>query len=343
MVEADAVLICDYGSHTMLALAERLASLGRAAVRARPLVVDAHEPGRWQELAPDVVTPNAAEAAAALGVPPPERDRAGFFAGFAPRLHRVTGADTVVVTLDRDGAIALTSGRLTRTHAHPAAEQHASGAGDVFAAAMTAALASGSTVVDAVDFAQGASDVAVHKSGTSLCTAMDLAAWFDAGPLPVMSRAALLSEIGERRAAGERIVFTNGCFDVLHSGHTHYLRQAKRLGDVLVVALNDDDSVRRLKGSDRPINGVVDRARVLSALACVDYVTTFSEDSPVDLLSAVRPDVYVKGGDYSPDMLEEADVVRAAGGEVVIVDYVADHSTTALVRRIQAGRHQANT
>jgi D-beta-D-heptose 7-phosphate kinase/D-beta-D-heptose 1-phosphate adenosyltransferase len=138
------------------------------------------------------------------------------------------------------------------------------------------------------------------------------------------------------RAAGHRVVFTNGCFDVLHRGHVAYLRQARRLGDLLVVALNSDASVSRLKGPTRPVNPLEDRAGVIGALSAVDLVTAFEADSPVELLELVRPDVYAKGGDYTPEMLPETPVVEALGGEVRILDYLADHSTSAIVARAQA-------
>jgi D-beta-D-heptose 7-phosphate kinase/D-beta-D-heptose 1-phosphate adenosyltransferase len=130
-------------------------------------------------------------------------------------------------------------------------------------------------------------------------------------------------------------VLTNGCFDVLHSGHIRYLNQAKQLGDVLVVALNGDESVRRLKGPDRPINPIADRAAVIAALSCVDYVTVFDTDTPIPLINDLRPEVYAKGGDYSPQMLAETPAVEAHGGTVSILDYVADQSTSAVVRRIR--------
>jgi D-beta-D-heptose 7-phosphate kinase/D-beta-D-heptose 1-phosphate adenosyltransferase len=138
------------------------------------------------------------------------------------------------------------------------------------------------------------------------------------------------------RAAGRRIVLTNGCFDVLHRGHTRYLNQAKQLGDVLVVALNDDDGVRRLKGPDRPINSIADRAGVIASLSCVDYVTVFGSDTLVPLIELLKPDVYAKGGDYTAQMLEEAPAVEACGGRVSILDYVPEHSTAAVVRRIRS-------
>jgi rfaE bifunctional protein nucleotidyltransferase chain/domain len=132
------------------------------------------------------------------------------------------------------------------------------------------------------------------------------------------------------------VVFTNGCFDVLHRGHVAYLRQARGLGDVLVVALNSDASVARLKGPTRPVNPLEDRAGVIGALSAVDLVTAFEADSPVELLELVRPDVYAKGGDYTPEMLPETPVVETLGGEVRILDYLADHSTSAIVARAQA-------
>jgi rfaE bifunctional protein nucleotidyltransferase chain/domain len=151
----------------------------------------------------------------------------------------------------------------------------------------------------------------------------------------VLNHHDLLAVLAEHRAAGHRVVFTNGCFDVLHRGHVAYLRQARALGDVLVVALNSDASVARLKGPTRPVNPLVDRAGVIGALAVVDLVTAFDADSPVELLQLVRPDVYAKGGDYTPSMLPETPVVEALGGEVHILDYLADHSTSAIVARAQ--------
>jgi rfaE bifunctional protein nucleotidyltransferase chain/domain len=123
---------------------------------------------------------------------------------------------------------------------------------------------------------------------------------------------------------------------VLHPGHTAYLRQAKQLGDVLVVAVNDDDSVRRLKGPGRPINGAADRVGVLGELPYVDYITVFASDTPIPLLERIRPDVYAKGGDYTAEMLPEASVVEAYGGSVAIVDYVSAHSTSAIIARTRA-------
>jgi rfaE bifunctional protein nucleotidyltransferase chain/domain len=130
-------------------------------------------------------------------------------------------------------------------------------------------------------------------------------------------------------------VFTNGCFDVLHRGHVECLQQAAALGDVLVVGINSDDSVRKLKGAGRPVSPAEDRAAVVAAIGCVEYVTIFSDDTPMRLLETVRPDVYVKGGDYDAAMLPERQVVEHYGGRVVTVGYLSGHSTTAIVDRIR--------
>jgi len=137
------------------------------------------------------------------------------------------------------------------------------------------------------------------------------------------------------RGQKRRIVFTNGCFDLLHPGHVDYLERARALGDALIVGLNDDDSVRRLKGDARPVNPLPDRARMLAALRCVDMVTSFSEDTPLTLIRALRPDVLVKGGDYAPEHIVGADDMRARGGEVVVMPYLPGYSTTALIERIR--------
>ena len=133
----------------------------------------------------------------------------------------------------------------------------------------------------------------------------------------------------------QKIVFTNGCFDVLHFGHVHYLLEAKKLGDILVVGLNSDDSVRRLKGPSRPINGEKERAFVLAALACVDYVVVFDEDTPKELIETVRPDVLVKGGDYTLDNIVGADFVTQNGGTVTTIPFVEGFSSTRIIKKLK--------
>lgn len=142
--------------------------------------------------------------------------------------------------------------------------------------------------------------------------------------------------LNRKRAAGERIVATNGCFDLLHIGHVRYLHTARELGDCLVVGLNSDRSVRRLKGAGRPINPQEERAEMLAALSSVDYVAIFDEETAHNLLKRIRPDIYVKGGDYTPDVIPEAPLIRAMGGKVVVAQLVPGRSTTQMLERLAA-------
>jgi D-beta-D-heptose 7-phosphate kinase/D-beta-D-heptose 1-phosphate adenosyltransferase len=179
----------------------------------------------------------------------------------------------------------------------------------------------------------------VGKDGTAICSATELRAAVTPADRVVPDLGTLVARLDAHRRAGRRIVMTNGCFDILHRGHITFLNAAKSLGDVLVVGLNTDAGVRRLKGAGRPINGLEDRAHVLAALSAVDAIVPFDEDVPTALVRAVRPDVFVKGGDYTVDRLPEAAVVQALGGVVRILPYVDDRSTTSLIERIHARAH----
>jgi D-beta-D-heptose 7-phosphate kinase/D-beta-D-heptose 1-phosphate adenosyltransferase len=145
----------------------------------------------------------------------------------------------------------------------------------------------------------------------------------------------LLDRVSSLEQQGRRIVFTNGCFDILHRGHIAYLNRAKALGDVLIVGLNSDASVSRLKGPERPINSLDDRAQVLAALSAVDHIVPFDDDTPIDLIRIVKPDVFVKGGDYTVESLPEAPTVAGMGGEVRILPYIDDQSTSRIIERVR--------
>jgi rfaE bifunctional protein nucleotidyltransferase chain/domain len=149
-----------------------------------------------------------------------------------------------------------------------------------------------------------------------------------------MSWENIAAEVRKLRASGKKICFTNGCFDIIHSGHVTYLMKAKRLADILVLGLNSDDSVRRLKGETRPINDQKDRAIVLSALKPVDYVVIFEQDTPYELVDLIKPDIIVKGGDYTPEAIVGADIVTNNGGEVVVIPLVEGKSTTNIVQSL---------
>jgi rfaE bifunctional protein nucleotidyltransferase chain/domain len=146
---------------------------------------------------------------------------------------------------------------------------------------------------------------------------------------------ALESLVDLMRTNKQSIVFTNGCFDLLHPGHIDYLQKAKTLGDVLIVALNSDDSVRQIKGESRPVNSLNDRIAMLAALECVDFVTSFQEDTPYNLIDAIKPDILVKGGDYTKDEIVGADIVEDNGGELKILDFLPGYSSSDLIKRIQ--------
>jgi D-beta-D-heptose 7-phosphate kinase/D-beta-D-heptose 1-phosphate adenosyltransferase len=329
----DALVVGDYG---MGVLDPQIVEVLRSVRAEIPLlVVDGHSLAPWRELHPDVVTPNAAEAVDLLGKPVDDQ-RPDFFDSHGDELRSATGAEAVVVTLDREGVVLLAQGLPAyRTWARPAPDSHCTGAGDTFVAALSLAAACGVELPDAASLAQAAADVVVRRPGTSVCSRRELVERL--GRHDGTSEHSQLARIvAEHRTAGRRIVFTNGCFDVLHRGHVSYLNQAKRLGDVLIVAVNDDASVRRLKGPDRPVNTTADRAAVLAGLSCVDHVTQFSEDTPASLILLLKPDVYAKGGDYTPEMLPETPVVHSFGGTVHILDYVSDHSTSAVIERIRS-------
>lgn len=340
----NAVVICDYATGVLAEpVRGRLIDVLSGRGPGRLVVVDAHDPRPWAGLRPDLATPNAQEAARLLdrrltGGP----ERAAVVMEHGEELLRATGARAVVITLDRDGTVLIpAAGNTHRTWARPVAEKQASGAGDTFVAALTLARAASLPLTTSLDLAQAAADVVVHHPGTSVCGTDELGRYLESFADTALTADELERHIRAHRSDGQRVVLTNGCFDVLHRGHTRYLNQAKQLGDILVVALNSDDSVRKLKGPGRPINGVADRAAVIAALSCVDYVTVFDTPTPIPLIEQLRPEIYAKGGDYTPEMLAETQAVEGYGGRVSILDYVAERSTTAMVERIRNGEGAA--
>src|SRR5215213_6598653 len=288
----DAVLISDYGYGVLTSrLVDRLGDLLKR--RRVPVVVDAKDPTAYRNLAPTAAKPNYAEAAQLLGEPVSEASsvRIGQIARGAGRLLELTGAQVVAVTLDRDGALVFErAAPVYRTYAEPNPHSRAAGAGDTFVSVMALGLTVGAETSAVAEAAAAASSIVVDKSGTATCTADELRARLCSGEKVVADRRVLATLVAGFAAAGRRVVLTNGCFDILHRGHITYLNRAKALGDVLIVGLNTDDGVRRLKGDGRPINSLDDRAQVLAGLSAVDYIVPFAEDTAVELAQQIRPD-----------------------------------------------------
>ncbi|TMR98718.1 D-glycero-beta-D-manno-heptose 1-phosphate adenylyltransferase [Nonomuraea basaltis] len=331
---ADVVVACDYGGGVFSP------AVRRALAGVPLLVVDAHAVALWRECAPAAVLPNYAEVVRLLGEADGEVDRPAYLTSRTDRLLELTGAGIVVTTLDGEGALLHRRGCPPyRTYAQPAPQHMATGAGDTYTAAFALWLASGASPEEAAQAGQAAAGVVVRRPGTAICTRHDLLRALRRREGAVQPAERLAQLLDEHRRRGERVVFTNGCFDVLHRGHVTYLEQAGQLGDVLVVAVNSDASVARLKGPGRPVNPCEDRMSVLAALNDVDYVVEFDEDTPERLLRMIRPELYVKGGDYTPEMLAEAPLVRSLGGEVRVLGYVPDRSTTAIIGRMRSLPH----
>lgn len=332
---ADVVVVSDYG-YGLLDDAV-VAELGRLqAETPRVLVVDARDVGRFGGVGATAVKPNFDELRHLLGEPLDDADRAAAVTARSERLHAATGAGVVAVTLDRDGAVVCERGRPAyRTWTRPAPHSRAAGAGDSYTAAFALALAAVDDVPVAAELAQAAAQVVTGRSGTSTCSADDLREHLAETTTRLEEPEHLAERIAFHRRQGRRIVFTNGCFDLLHRGHIDLLNRAKALGDVLVVGLNSDDSIRALHGPDRPLNRLEDRARVLAALSSVDHLVAFDERTATRLVELLQPDAYVKGGDYLPPMLPEAPAVEAQGGVVHILPYLEDRPTAALIARIR--------
>lgn len=335
--EADAIVVSDYGYGVVTpAVIEALATMQKD--RPTTLVVDARDLSVHRSLGATAVKPNYAEACRLLGErerPDPRERRRQVEAG-GERLLELTGARIAAVTIDTDGAFLFERGQPPyRTYARPQNHSRCAGAGDTFVSALALALAAGAGTPAAAELASAAAAVVVAKDGTATCSASELREALSTGGKRVESSERLDARLAFERARGRRIVFTNGCFDIIHRGHVTYLNRAKALGDVLVVGVNSDASVRRLKGAERPINAIDDRIGVLEALSCVDLVVPFEEDTPVELIGRVRPDVYTKGGDYSVERLPEAAVVEAHGGSVEILPLVEDRSTSRLIERVR--------
>jgi len=339
-LESDAVIVSDYSYGILTAgVIQALAKLQQS--QPRILVVDSKNLTAYRHVGVTAVKPNYEQAVQLLGVKKSEPSvRADQITTHQKRLLDLTGARIAAVTLDAEGAIIFECDRSPhRTYAQRATYNHTSGAGDTFVSALTLALAAGATTSTAGDLAAAAAGIVVGKAGTTACSAQELREFLSPSPGKYISDLhGLVTRLKSCRASGYRVVFTNGCFDILHAGHVSYLNRAKALGDILIIGINSDTSVSRLKGPSRPINSLTDRIQVLGALGCVDYLIAFDDNTPSNLIQLIRPQIYVKGGDYTKETLPEAALVEQLGGVVKILPFVENCSTTSIIERIYGSR-----
>ena len=327
-----ALVLSDYAKGALRDCPGLIALAREAGV---PVLVDPKgtdfEPYRGATL----LTPNLSEFEAVVGAVKDEQD----LIEKGQQLIRDLDLQAMLVTRSEKGMTLLRDG-LPELHLPARAREvfDVTGAGDTVISVLAVSLAAGAAMEDAVALANIAAGIVVGKLGTAVVSAPELRrAVHQEGGLGrgVMTEAQLLIAIEDARAQGEKIVFTNGCFDIIHAGHVGYLDTARRQGDSLVLAVNGDESIRRLKGPGRPINPLERRMAVLAALEAVDWVVAFDTDTPEPLLDSIKPDVLVKGGDYSVDQVVGHEFVKGYGGEVKVLDFIDDISTTKIVERIR--------
>jgi len=333
-----ALALSDYGKGV---LSDAVLSGAIAAAQGLPIVVDPKGADFRRYRGATVVTPNRKELALAAGMPAatdPEVLAA------ARRIIETCGIANVLVTLSEHGMMLVpggAGGNDAPTHLPAEAREvfDVSGAGDTVVAALAAALSAGIPLIDAARLANVAAGVVVGKAGTAVAHPDEILHALHAqelmgGEAKVLGLHAALDRIAQWRLKGLKIGFTNGCFDLLHPGHVSLLSQARGGCDRLVVGLNSDESVRRLKGKGRPVQPEAARAVVLASLQSVDMVVVFAEDTPIELIKAVKPDLLVKGADYTVETVVGADVVQSYGGKVVLADILPGHSTSATIKKL---------
>jgi len=328
-----AVVLSDYAKGA-LQNAPKLIAAARAAKC--PVVVDPKGKDFSIYSGASVITPNMHEFEAVVGVCRTEEE----IAKKAHALCKTLALDALLVTRSEKGMTLVDqAGSVTQLPTLAQEVFDVTGAGDTVVATIAAALGCGASMVDAVRLSNAAAGIVVGKLGTATVSANELQAAIHSGHRHahwgICSQDEIKAVVREAKARNETVVMTNGCFDILHPGHVDYLERARALGDLLVVAVNDDGSVARLKGPGRPLNSVHSRMRMLSALACVDWVIPFSEDTPERIISELLPNVLVKGGDYTPEQIAGAPAVLSNGGEVKVLPFLEGHSTTGLIEKIQ--------
>jgi D-beta-D-heptose 7-phosphate kinase / D-beta-D-heptose 1-phosphate adenosyltransferase len=331
---ADGVLVSDYGRGVTRVPSVRDALA--AAAQRQPVVWDPHPRGAAPVRGVRLATPNRAETAALTGLPV---DTLADLAAAGLHLLERWSAAEIAITLGAHGALLVSAdGTPLAIPAPPAQAGDPCGAGDRFAASAAAALAGGALPSEAVVAAVAAASAFVAAGGAG---AVDVAAVRPraGGALPAAARPDAGAVLRRVRDEGGTVVATGGCFDLLHAGHVRMLESARALGDCLVVCINSDASVRRLKGPDRPLVPEADRGAVLASLACVDAVAVFDEDTPERILAELRPDVWAKGADYAVADLPEAPLLATWGGQAVVLPYLDGRSTTRILEEAARRAH----
>ena len=332
LADNDVVVLSDYGKGT---LQDVTGFIEAARHLGKQVLVDPKGTDFARYSGATLITPNLSEFEAVVGACPDE----AALVERGQNLISDLGMEALLITRGEHGMSLLQRDR--EPHHLPTQAREVfdvTGAGDTVIATLAAGLAAGLPLDSSTQLANTAAGVVVGKLGTATATTQELAQALAAQRTVdhgVVSEAALLDAVAAARARGETIVMTNGCFDILHAGHVTYLEEASKLGDRLVVAVNVDETVRVLKGADRPVNPLDNRMHVLAALGCVDWVVPFSEQTPERLICEVAPDYLVKGGDNDPDKIPGARCVREAGGSVAVLTYVDGVSTTRIVDSIR--------
>ena len=329
--QAQAVILSDYAKGT-LTNPQPFIQLARQAKI--PVFIDPKGTDYQRYQGASMLTPNRKEFEAVVGACHSEHEL--YEKGMA--LLQKLELEALLITRGDQGMTLL---RADLPELHLPAFNHevydVTGAGDTVIATLAAAVAAGSDLETAINIANHAASIVVGKLGAATVNIAELrrAVQKNEQARGVVNEEQLLLALTEARVNGERIVVTNGCFDIIHAGHISYLEQAKQLGDRLVVAVNDDDSVKRLKGKERPINTLARRMAVLAGLNAVDWVVAFSEDTPERLIQAIKPEVLVKGGDYTVEQIAGAAFTMANGGAVKILDYIDNCSTSHMIEKIK--------
>lgn len=332
----DAVIISDYDKGVITdGLLDALVALKNQYKKF--IAVDSRRLSFFARLAPSYAKPNYEEVLKLLSLPR-IKNRHEQIHQHAAALFDKTGVPLLSVTLDKDGSMIIESGKVTGTFATPVVDKpFVAGAGDTFIAAFVLAQINGGNPELSAGIATAAAAIAIRKECTATCSHAELRSYFQIHSKWIQGVRDLGEICDSYHRDGKRIVFTNGCFDILHSGHVTYLHRARQCGDILIVGLNTDESIRRIKGPSRPINTLSDRLQVLAGLSSVDHIIPFgtsTDDTPVPLIKVIRPDVFVKGGDYTKETLPEAETVEQFGGKIILIEQVPDHSTTRIINRI---------